>query len=295
MSFKPLIAIWLTLFLLGCSRVDRGVHSLSTLYRVEIYCNGSITKAIKPLQPGIELFLHCFASGVNPQYHREWPALPTIFKVDSCGLITANGGSQLFLPKGLYDLYLISTNQESFKEECEQGRYWATNGKDYILATSTALSIENDCALNLIFFHLSTTIELHFIKGWSDCSNTQIDVALTLPASPRPLELSLGQITPAASLEEHFTKLSGSDGCYSTIILPLERGLSPTLKVKIKDSLARVLLHKELSLPCPTSHFLAGRKYLYNIEATPQSVTFLDTVVEDWIIESTAPVILKEL
>ncbi len=293
LSIVPIVL----LLLLGSCKKEGSETALQkeTLYRVGFSCSNLPTKGIAPINGGIVAAMHCFGSGDNPLLKREWPGVPPLFKIESCGSVVPLDNSQLLLPQGVYSFYLLSTNGEEFNEPYNWGEYRVFNGRDYLFASTSPIYLTREQRVPLTFYHLSTAIAIQFVLKSEEESTPTLHASLRLPLSPSSFQLSSSFIEEAIGLEEHFTPFKLIENHLSTIILPLTKGVVPKLKVELQSEAPLPLLSKEIDLPAPDNHFKGGRRYRYLVEVSRKAINFAGATVEEWSEEQIEALSLQEI
>lgn len=223
----------------------------------------------------------------------------------------------MYLPKGNYDFYAVSTNSTTVAPEFTNGTsVELTNGVDYIYASKSNVAIPGNPDVQLSFSHKAVKIEITVktaansgieLVGWKGTVGGDNDNATITPptATNCKMTLSNGSIATATSVgisTENMTTtvVTGNPGAAnektataSYIMLPLAQQnastsheLTVTLnaKVKIGDRTEEVKTYTaKLKAPDSGSYaFESGKEYKYTATLKPNEITFSGATVSGW-------------
>lgn len=222
-----------------------------------------------------------------------------------------SGPFVMYLPKGDYDFYAVSTNSTTAAPTFTSGvSAVLSNGVDYIYAKPTpATTVPTTTNVTLAFQRKAVLIEIKVkgsdadgleLTGWQSSNPATITPPVTTGCT---MALATGIITPAGSID---TDLSGevykaamttvavatneSTATYTMLPVATDQTLKVKFKVKVKIG-GRDAEDKTYTadLKAPnnsdngnTTAFLSGKKYTYNAILKANKITFTGATVADW-------------
>lgn len=231
--------------------------------------------------------------------------------VETAGTFVGDNSYVMYLPKGSYDFYAVSTNSSTNAPSFTSGVSGVLeNGVDYIWAKVSNQSVGNatkDVALAFqrkavqIFIDIKSDENSLELTGWQDGENA---ATITPPvATGCTMALTDGTITAAGSVDTEkssdFYKANMTTGTIvnkattaSYIMLPVATGqtLKVQFKVKVKiggrnteeSKIYTASLTAPSQDPSSTTAFLSGKKYTYTATLKANEITFTNATVADW-------------
>ena len=240
---------------------------------------------------------------------------------DDSGKFNGDGDYVMYLAKGFYDFYAVSTNYSSADTIPAFTNGISTaelqNRVDYLYANSKNVSIpgasEASNNITLSFEHKAVRITIDVksgtgleLTGWQDGDD---HATITPPAiSGCKMTLTSGAITPATSVSTTpdnmvTTAVADNASTASYTMLPLAATvaggdaskLTVTFKVKaqIGDRTAEnrtytaTLTAPNTSENGSTTAFQSGKNYTYTATLNPTAITFTGATVTDWTTVTT--------
>lgn len=228
----------------------------------------------------------------------------------TAGTFVGDESYVMYLPKGDYDFYAVSTNSTVTAPTFTSGvSAKLDNGIDYIYAKTANQEVGNVAKdITLAFQRKAVLIEIT-VKGSKDdglelVSWQASDPAVITPptvADENTMALATGVITPASGVVDNIPSspttasagqmktTSGGSFTASYIMLPVVA--DKTLKVQFKVSVKignRTAEDKTYTadLTAPTQEgstaFLSGKKYTYTATLKANKITFTGATVTDW-------------
>lgn len=237
----------------------------------------------------------------------------------TAGTFVGDNSYVMYLPKGSYDFYAVSTNSSGGTDIptfTDNGVSTAVlkNGVDYIWAKptpATSVPTSNGQSTNValafqrkavqIFIDIKSDENSLELTGWQDGENA---ATITPPvATGCTMALTDGTITAAGSVDTEkssdFYKANMTTGTIvnkattaSYIMLPVATGqtLKVQFKVKVKiggrnteeSKIYTASLTAPSQDPGSTTAFLSGKKYTYTATLKANEITFTNATVADW-------------
>lgn len=209
----------------------------------------------------------------------------------------------MYLPKGEYDFYAVSTNSATTVPTFSSGvSDVLSNGVDYIWVKKDQTIGNTAQEVTLAFQRKAVRIIINVASGdgveltaWKAAAATDNDNATITPPDPSEtvkMALTDGTITPATSLTEAVnmttTAVSAKAATATYIMLPLGSGQNPTVtlnvKVKIGNREAEEKTYSAtLTAPASTSSaFTSGNQYTYTATLKANKIEFTGATVAEW-------------
>jgi len=236
---------------------------------------------------GVQTSIFAYASGSNPQIQSSYPGTPVEASSDMYGNLSICSGGRLFVPRGLYDFYAISTNSPTISGLTIKNGVSNSlvNCVDYLWASSKDRSVENNTNVILQFVHMMTIISLT-IESDNYADNIvvkSIKVRLPLPGSS--MNISIGKISSAKVLDTAMTSMVLKENAGSCIMLPLVYGIDLPVEITIDATVGGVTIKDKrykASIPAPEGGFEGGFRYKYTASAGVTQIAFHNAVLEEW-------------
>ncbi len=225
----------------------------------------------------------------------------------TAGAFVGDESYVMYLPKGDYDFYSVSTNSATAAPTFISGVSTVlANGVDYLWATSANFNVPTNTnkEVTLAFQRKAVKIIINVVSGdgveltgWKATAATDNDNATITPPDPSTtvkMALANGTITPATGLTtaENMKTVavdaSAHTATASYIMLPLGSGQNPivTLNVKVKIG-GRDEADKQytatLTAPSSTSSaFQSGNQYTYTATLKANKIELTGATVANW-------------
>lgn len=238
----------------------------------------------------------------------------------TAGTFEGDADFVMYLPKGSYDFYAVSTNSATAAPTFTSGvSAKLDNGTDYIYAKPDATEIPGTNTVTLAFQRKAVMIEIK-VQG-SDSDGLELvswqtsDPAIITPptvADANTMALATGVITPASSIVNDIpssptTASAGkmrtaSEGSFTASYIMLPVVADKTLKVQFKVNVkiggrndpAGEAKTYTASLTAPNTvdnnngtAFLSGKKYTYTATLKANKIEFTGATVADWTTVNT--------
>lgn len=221
------------------------------------------------------------------------------------GTFEGDASYVMYLPKGDYDFYAVSTNSATAAPVFTSGvSDVLANGVDYIWATSANFNVptNTDKEVTLAFQRKAVKIIINVESGdgveltaWKATAATDNDNATITPPDPSTtvkMNLADGVITSATTLTAAVnmttTAVVSKKATASYIMLPLGSGQNPTVTLNVKVKIGgRDEADKQytatLTAPASTSSaFTSGNQYTYTATLKANKIEFTGATVADW-------------
>lgn len=201
----------------------------------------------------------------------------------------------LYLPKGNYDFYSVSTNSSSPAGMTFTSGLSAQliNSTDYLWAKATGVA--QGGTVNLSYYHKAVGMEIDIIAGTGISTLTVTGIKFTptkLDISSK-MTLSDGAIGAAAIKDALAAmSLSGSKGTY--IMLPL---VSQSLSVEVTVNATiggTVVTGKVYTAAIPAQVYAGGTYYTLSLTVSATSMSFSGATVQDWTSQTISGISLTE-
>lgn len=224
---------------------------------------------------------------------------------DTPGTFVGDESFVMYLPKGDYDFYAVSTNSATTVPTFTNGVSTVlANGVDYIWATSTNFNVPTNTnkVVTLDFHRKAVKIIINVESGdgveltaWKATAATDNDNATITPPDPSTtvkMNLADGVITSATTLTAAVnmatTAVVSKKATASYIMLPLGSGQNPTVTLNVKVKIGgRDEADKQytatLTAPASTSSaFTSGNQYTYTATLKANKIEFTGATVANW-------------
>lgn len=221
------------------------------------------------------------------------------------GTFEGDASYVMYLPKGDYDFYAVSTNSATAAPVFTSGvSDVLANGVDYIWATSANFNVptNTDKEVTLAFQRKAVKIIINVESGdgveltaWKATAATDNDNATITPPDPSTtvkMNLADGVITSATTLTAAVnmttTAVVSKKATASYIMLPLGSGQNPTVTLNVKVKIGgRDEADKQytatLTAPASTSSaFTSGNQYTYTATLKANKIEFTGATVANW-------------
>ncbi|MCS2892705.1 fimbrillin family protein [Parabacteroides faecis] len=221
------------------------------------------------------------------------------------GTFEGDASYVMYLPKGDYDFYAVSTNSATAAPVFTSGvSAVLANGVDYIWATSANFNVSTntDKVVTLAFQRKAVKIIINVESGdgveltaWKATAATDNDNATITPPDPSTtvkMNLADGVITSATTLTAAVnmttTAVVNKKATASYIMLPLGSGQNPTVTLNVKVKIGgRDEADKQytatLTAPASTSSaFTSGNQYTYTATLKANKIEFTGATVANW-------------
>lgn len=221
------------------------------------------------------------------------------------GTFEGDASYVMYLPKGDYDFYAVSTNSATAAPVFTSGASAVlANGVDYIWATSANFNVPTNTekVVTLAFQRKAVKIIINVESGdgveltaWKATAATDNDNATITPPDPSTtvkMNLADGVITSATTLTAAVnmttTAVVSKKATASYIMLPLGSGQNPTVTLNVKVKIGgRDEADKQytatLTAPASTSSaFTSGNQYTYTATLKANKIEFTGATVANW-------------
>lgn len=226
----------------------------------------------------------------------------------TAGTFEGDDSYVMYLPKGSYDFYAVSTNSATdtdiptFTNGVSEV---LKNGVDYIWAKPSATEVPNtDKVVALAFQRKAVKIIINVASGdgieltaWEASAGADNDNATITPPDPSTtvkMALADGTITPATTLTTavnmatEAVNTTAHTATASYIMLPLASGQKPTVTLKVKVKIGGRAAESKtytatLTAPEATSSaFTSGNQYTYTATLKANKIEFTGATVANW-------------
>lgn len=203
--------------------------------------------------------------------------------------------NSLYLPKGSYDFYSVSTNSASAPAltfaSGTSGQL--ANEKDYLW--SKVSGVNEGGTVNFVYAHKAVGLELNILEGSgiNSLSVTLIEITPSKADASSTMNLATGAITPSSSTDEFKPMtVSGTKGKY--IMLPLA---SKAINIKVTTNVTiggTSVTGKVYTGTIPSQSYAGGSYYTLNLYVTANEMIFAGATVQDWTTQSISDITLIE-
>lgn len=230
----------------------------------------------------------------------------------TAGTFVGDDSYVMYLPKGSYDFYAVSTNSSDGTDIptfTDNGVSTAVlkNGVDYIWAKptpATEVPTNTDKTVTLAFQRKAVKIIINVASGdgieltaWEAAAGADNDNATITPPDPSTtvkMALADGTITPATALTTavnmttEAVNTTAHTATASYIMLPLVSGQNPTVTLKVKVEIGGRAAESKtytatLTAPDATSKaFTSGNQYTYTATLKANKIEFTGATVANW-------------
>lgn len=224
----------------------------------------------------------------------------------TAGTFVGDNSYVMYLPKGSYDFYAVSTNSttdtdiSTFTNGVSEV---LKNGVDYIWAKPSATEVPNtDKVVALAFQRKAVKIIINVASGdgielteWeAGADNDNATITPPDPSTTVKMALADGTITPATTLTTavnmatEAVNTSAHTATASYIMLPLASGQKPTVTLKVKVKIGGRAAESKtytatLTAPDATSKaFTSGNQYTYTATLKANKIEFTGATVANW-------------
>ncbi|PKO96483.1 MAG: hypothetical protein CVU12_05225 [Bacteroidetes bacterium HGW-Bacteroidetes-7] len=292
---KRTVQLMLTLVmlsLLSCRKEGNDLEVRETKFYAS-YNTNHFTKGESEFPLGNKVKIYCYNSGSELSLSSPLAGTPKLATAGSSGNLTPSGS--IILPKGLYDFYAISLNNNLSPEiEFDSGRSQILeNGKDYIWAKQT--TINQGAAVSFSFSHRATGIEIKVNagEGVEDLGLTSVRITPPKPVATSIMNLQTG-IIGYTSEKNPFTTIPLNNGKYFWIILPAEL-FAMEVEVTVNATIGGVaVINKVYRANVPQQTFSGGILYSLNLSVNANTMSFTGSVIQDWTTQTISDIILTE-
>lgn len=224
----------------------------------------------------------------------------------TAGTFVGDNSYVMYLPKGSYDFYAVSTNSATdtdiptFTNGVSEV---LKNGVDYIWAKPSATEVPNtDKVVALAFQRKAVKIIINVASGdgieltaWeAGADNDNATITPPDPSTTVKMALADGTITPATTLTTavnmatEAVNTTAHTATASYIMLPLASGQKPTVTLKAKVKIGGRAAESKtytatLTAPEATSSaFTSGNQYTYTATLKANKIEFTGATVANW-------------
>ncbi len=289
-NFHIIISILVFSALISCSKEQTNLDS-SIKFTAEYY--QTQTKAPTPFTDGNRATIIGYSSGESPSLATPVNGTPVNAVCNSSGnLITDN---EIFLPKGTYDFYSVSLNNNQVAQPVFTSGVSAQleNQVDYLWSKKTSVTAGSTVAFE--YFHKAVAIEIITSAGSGITNLTieEIKITPTKPTTSSKMSLIDGSIS-ASNTKEALTSIPVVNNIGYYIMLPLSTN---TLSISIKATLnigGINYQNKVYTTTIPAREYFGGTLYKINLTLTALNLTFGGSTVEDWTTQTISEITLTE-
>lgn len=226
----------------------------------------------------------------------------------TAGTFEGDDSYVMYLPKGSYDFYAVSTNSTTDAPSFTSGVSGVLqNEVDYIWAKptpATEVPTNTDKTVTLAFQRKAVKIIINVASGdgieltaWEAAAGADNDNATITPPDPSTtvkMKLADGTIEPATALTtaDNMTteavNTTAHTATASYIMLPLVSGQNPTVTLKVKVKIGGREAESKtytatLTAPEATSSaFTSGNQYTYTATLKANKIEFTGATVANW-------------
>ena len=292
---KRTVQLTLTLIvflLLSCKKEGNDLHVRETKFYAS-YNTNYYTKGESEFPSGNRVKIYCYNSGSELSLSFPLAGTPKLATAGSSGNLTPT--ESIILPKGLYDFYAISLNNNLSPEIDFDSGYSQTleNGKDYIWAKQAI--INEGAAVSFSFSHRATGIEIKVNsgEGVEDLNITSVRITPPKPAATSIMNLQTG-IIGFSSLKNPLTTIPLNNGKFFWIVLPAEM-FAMDVEVTVNARIGGVnVTNKVYRATVPQQTFSGGILYSLNLSVSANTMSFIGSVIQDWTTQTIGDIILTE-
>jgi hypothetical protein len=264
----------------ACNCSDPGNLQFYVSFRGEV----PFTKAPVPFDQGVVVSVFGYRHKENPLVNPSWPGTPFVAISGSYGQLLPAAQEEFLVPGGVYDFYAISENSPvNDSPVIEKGLSAPLyNGKDYLYAKQTGVTVKENLLVPLVFNHICATIELIVSTEPPSLIHEISGVSMTPPKEGSSLLLSTGKITPANNATEGFLPMEYVKEKAKMIILPTTDQLEIKIRIVLGKTKNSSGSYKEGIIPTPKGGYSSGKRYIYMISLSYDNIRFTGSFIEDW-------------
>jgi len=298
MELKPKFTLFF-MFIAICSCHKPDCHNCTGDNTREhtVFFSGTLAETksgnIQKFHEGNYFRIYGYIQKENPATRPPWPGTPFDAASDGYGNLKQLTAKNLIVPKGTYDFYAVSAGFEYQKLPSFSNGVATSleNNIDYMWAQHTGTKIEKDAVVLLQFKHKCSNIVISVTNNNNHHSINKISV--TLPDNHVTMALHNGTITPSKSLSPEYTELSLDSNSAETIILPLQPGFDPFVKVETTHIESNKKEVRKATLPASKEGFQEGKRYLYTLEISGMELITGMASVQDWHLQEIEVINIK--
>ncbi len=278
----------------ACTKGGGDLNNESEIKFRASYENEVKTKAPTPFGTGNKATVIGFSAGADVSVTPPVAGTPVELTGGASGVLSPV--TPVYLPKGNYDFYSVSTNDAS-----SPGITFTSgisgqlvNGKDYLWAKQS--NIAQGGTVVLSYSHKAVFVEVNIAAGTGVSSLSVSSIRFT-PAKPEgssKMALSTGTIG-SSSTKEVLTSMNLESLRGRYIMLPLS-SQQLDVEVTVNAVIGGVSVSgKVYSASVPATTYLSGNYYTLNLTVSASSMTFSGSTVDDWVNQTISGVTLTEV
>ncbi len=277
----------------SCQKEQAEVKEGSEMKFFASFNKSAATKGATEFPSGNKATIFCYSGGSNPSSASPVSGTPLEATATSSGSLTPQ--TPLYLPKGSYDFYSVSSNTSSSPGLTFSGgvSQQLSNGVDYLWASQS--SVSEGGIVYFPYLHRAVSLEISVVagEGVSSMSVTSIKFTPSKPSSNTKMNLLNGEIGSAVQTDA-LTSFPVVAGKASAIMLPLSN-LPISVEVTINGTIGGVAVSgKTYSTSLPAREYSGGTMYLVQLTVSANAITFSGSTIEEWTTQTIDGITLTE-
>ncbi len=289
---EQLVSILLALVLISCNKEVRENEVRETKFYASFNKNFN-TKGESLFPSGNRALIFCYSGGSTLIVSEPLASTPKSATADISGAL--NTAVPIILPKGLYDFYSISENNQAVPSMIFTSgtSEILENGKDYLWAKQT--SVSQGGSVNFMYNHIATGVEVIVNPGdgVENLDILSVKITPSQPGSQSRLNLENGVIG-VSNAKGELTLMNETEGKWNYIMLPSETlGIEIEVTVNV-DIGGERSYNKVYRATIPEQSYTGGTLYSIGLILKADSVIFSGSVIRDWNTQIITGIILSE-